>query len=238
MRKVWTEKEIEILKQRFSMESTVTLAEFFKCSYSSVASKAGALNLKKDAVYLQNMLNVMCKNLCESGVNNRFKPGQAPPNKGTKMSAELYEKVSKTFFKAGHKPVNTKEGVGMIVSRKDKSGRIYKYIKLSDSNWVLLHRHLYEAVHGAIPPNMNIAFIDGDSLNCQLENLQLITKKEQRIRNSGHQQLNDKYLSGLMARNGRKIDKDLALKLADVPELLKLKKYQILLKRETNETRK
>jgi hypothetical protein len=238
MRKVWTEEEIEVLKQRYATESTASLAEFFNCQYGAVANKAGALKLKKDPEYLKTILNELCKNLEKSGKSSQFKSGNVSHNKGKKMSAELYEKVSKTFFKKGNKPVNTKEGVGMVVSRKDKSGYMYNYIKIADSKWVPLHRHLYEAKFGPIPPNMNLNFIDGNSQNCELENLQLITKKEQRIKNAGHQTLNDKYVSGLMARNGRKIDKELALKLANEPELLKLKKYQILLKRETNETRK
>lgn len=103
------------------------------------------------------------------------------------MSKEAIEKSKKTRFKKGNIPHNTHEdGNGAIVSRKDKSGRYYKYIRTSLGVWELYHRVLWEKEHGEIPDSHVIMFIDGNSENVCLENLKLISKTEHMYRNSMH----------------------------------------------------
>lgn len=52
---------------------------------------------------------------------------------------------------------------------------------------MLYHRFIWEQVHGPIPPDHVVMFIDGNTLNCAIENLKLITLAENVIRNSLHQ---------------------------------------------------
>lgn len=122
--------------------------------------------------------------------DSRLKPGNVSFNKGKKqseyMTPEAIARTVKTRFKKGHTPHNTKPGNGMIVERADKSGRIYQYIRISKAKWELLHRVVWERKHGPIPEGMIITFKDGNSLNCELDNLEQISMEENMLRNSRH----------------------------------------------------
>jgi hypothetical protein len=107
----------------------------------------------------------------------------APANKGQKMSTDVYQKVAKTMFKKGSKPMNT-QPIGTIHQRSDKSGKMYLYIKLADSNWQLLNRYTWEQYHGPIPKGLIVAYKDGNYLNNDIDNLMLLTKKENMARNT------------------------------------------------------
>lgn len=114
---------------------------------------------------------------------SRIKPGTVPPNKGKKMSDELREKIKRTWFRKGNDPHNTKSD-GFVSVRKDKNGKFYKYVRIGKSNWELLHRHIWQTHHGKIPEGYIVSFKDGNSMNCVVENLELITREENMNRNS------------------------------------------------------
>jgi hypothetical protein len=108
---------------------------------------------------------------------SKFKKGQTPHNKGTKGVS----KRNVTSFASGHTPHNTKFD-GAVSIRQKKGDKPYKYIRI-DGVWKLLHRHLWEQAHGPIPANHLVSFKDGDSMRCELDNLELITKAENAKRN-------------------------------------------------------
>lgn len=117
-----------------------------------------------------------------------FKAGQPSHNKGKKVSPEVIERIKHTFFKKGHVPHNTKEKNGVISIRKDRNGYEYKWVRVSKNNWQLLHRVLWEKANGPIPKGHIVRFKDGDSMNCVIENLELISMKKNAILN-----INAKY---------------------------------------------
>jgi len=112
---------------------------------------------------------------------SRFQKGATPVNKGKKqeefMSQEAIERTKKTRFKKGRKPHNTNYD-GHISIRNSK-GRPYKWIRVAEGEYVLLHRKIWEEAKGLIPDSCNIQFKDGNTLNCELSNLYLIEKKYQ-----------------------------------------------------------
>lgn len=120
---------------------------------------------------------------------SRFKPGCTPPNKGRKqseyMSAKAINISKKTRFKKGRLPHNTKKD-GAISIRTDKRGVQYKFIRVAISKWVPLQRWLWEKNNGPIPKGGKIIFIDGDTMNYELQNLQLITTAGLMVKNSYH----------------------------------------------------
>jgi hypothetical protein len=129
------------------------------------------------------MLTPESGRIIEPSVANQFKPGHTPHNKGKQISAEIYEKVAPTMFKKGNKPHNTKPN-GTINIRADTQGRLYQYIKIKDSHWELLQRYVWTQANGEIPPGSVVIFLDGNYLNCELNNLQVISRKENMARNT------------------------------------------------------
>lgn len=114
-----------------------------------------------------------------------FKRGQEPPNKGKRwqdfMSKEGIENSSKTQFKKGNKPHNTKwDGA----TRISKDG--YMEIRVSEANWKLLHRVEWEKKNGEIPKGMVLVCKSTDKQNTNPVNWELITMAENMRRNSYH----------------------------------------------------
>ena len=170
----------DIIRQRYPFEPTKKIADDLGLSESSVYNRAFAMGIKKDPVYLRS---TQFPPGYLGGKATQFQKGQAPPNKGQKMSKDLYQKVAKTMFKKGNKPMNT-QPIGTIHQRSDKSGKMYLYIKLADSNWQLLNRYTWEQYHGPIPKGLIVAYKDGNYLNNDINNLMLLTKKENMPRNT------------------------------------------------------
>ena len=160
--------------------STKYIAELLGVSISKVYNTAWDAKVKKSAQY---MLTPESGRIIEPSVANQFKPGHTPHNKGKQISAEIYEKVAPTMFKKGNKPHNTKPN-GTINIRADTQGRLYQYIKIKDSHWELLQRYVWTQANGEIPPGSVVIFLDGNYLNCELNNLQVISRKENMARNT------------------------------------------------------
>jgi hypothetical protein len=160
--------------------SSKYIAELLGVSITKVYNTAWAANVKKSPEY---MLTPESGRIIEPSVANQFKPGHTPHNKGKQISAEIYEKVLPTMFKKGNKPHNTKPN-GTINLRADKTGRFYQYIKIKDCQWELLQRHVWTQANGEIPTGSVVIFLDGNYLNCELSNLQVITRKENMARNT------------------------------------------------------
>lgn len=114
--------------------------------------------------------------------STRFKPGDVPYTKGKKqseyMTKEQIERTKKNRFKKNNKPHNTLEGNLVVSIRRDSKGLKYKWIKISDGCWEMLHIFNYQKKHGRIPDNMIVKFIDGDQMNCEPNNLECITKAD------------------------------------------------------------
>lgn len=83
--------------------------------------------------------------------------------------------VPRTAFKPGHKPPKYKEE-GEIWEAQHGNKRAM-YIKHNNKR-VTLHRHIWEKEFGPIPQGYILRFINGNSLDCRLDNLQLVTRRE------------------------------------------------------------
>jgi hypothetical protein len=170
----------DIIRQRYPFEPTKKIADDLGLSESSVYNRAWSMGIKKDPTYLRS---TQFPPGYLGGKVTQFKKGHTPANKGQKMSTDVYQKVAHTMFKKGSKPMNT-QPIGTIHQRSDKSGKMYLYIKLADSNWQLLNRYTWEQYHGPIPKGLIVAYKDGNYLNNDINNLMLLTKKENMARNT------------------------------------------------------
>lgn len=125
------------------------------------------------------------KGLCKrkgimTGRTGCFSKGQVPANKGKPMSEERRAKCSATMFRkgnlphnhrgAGHERIDSKDGyVVMIVDEVNPwSGGATRPVHK--------HRHLWEQVNGPIPDGMALKCLDGDKLNTDPSNWELIPR--------------------------------------------------------------
>lgn len=165
------------------------------------------------------------------------KSGCIPFNKGLKqhefMSAEAIEKTKLTRWKKGNIPHNTKDSDGIISIRHlsdNNDSRPYKYIRLSLGKWYPLHQYLWEQQHGKLKKSMCLWFKDGNTMNCSLDNLEEISRKENLNRNSGNEILSDKYVARMLAGNAH-LNVEILPLIKEDPQLLEIKRNQLILKR-------
>ncbi|MCF6184227.1 MAG: HNH endonuclease [Bacteroidales bacterium] len=113
----------------------------------------------------------------------RFVKGHKPFNKGTKGLM----KANRTSFKSGHIPHNTKNNGAISYRTHKRDGRTYKYIRTAKAKWELYHRYLWRQYYGEIPQGYVIRFIDGDTMNTNINNLECISRAENRNRNINYE---------------------------------------------------
>lgn len=173
------------IRQRYPHEPTDIVARDLNISVAKLYRMANSMGVKKTPEYMKKHMPGM-DNLIKHGAAFRFKKGDKPYNKGVKMTESTYNKVKHTMFKPGEQPHNTRP-VGSI-RIQEKAGDIpYQYIKVANRNWQLLHRYNWEKVNGKIPKGMVLRFKDGNTMNCEVSNLELLTQQENMMRNTMHQ---------------------------------------------------
>jgi len=194
----------DIIRERFPNERTQDLADELGLTYSQLSNRAHSMGLKKSEEFKQSDKSGR-HNLIEKGKKTRFQPGHTPVNKGVKMPDHIYDKVKHSMFKKGNRPHNWKAD-GSIVERNDKTGRSYLYFKVKDSHWILYHNKIWMDHHGPIPEKHIISFKDGNTLNCDISNLELLSMAENAKRNSIHRFPDDvKEVIRLKAKLTKKI---------------------------------
>lgn len=164
--------------------------EYLLKSVKSLAKEVGATHGRIMRFLKKNGLEIPKKLIEQRKKDSYYKPGRIPENKGMKqteyMSPAAIEKTKSTRFKKGHIPHNARGFKnGDISIRKESDGsRSYQYIRISKNKWKLLHHYLWEKVNGKVPEGYCLSFKDGNSFNCELSNLELITRTENMYRNS------------------------------------------------------
>ena len=175
VKRIWTKEEINILLRDYQDPNifSADIAKRLDRTLSQVYNKARTMGLKAplERIRLAGKLGTNHPN----AVAHRFKKGSIPPNKGKKMSPEIYEKVKETMFKKGNSPVNHRE-VGS--ERINVDG--YIETKVAEPNvWRLKHRIIWEQHNGVIPAGYNVQFKNRNTQDCRIENLYIISKAEQ-----------------------------------------------------------
>lgn len=173
----------EIIKNRFPNERTQDIADDLGLTYSQVSNRAHSMVLRKSEEFKKSEHSGR-HNLIEGGKKFRFTKGHEPHNKGEKMPDDIYEKVKHSMFKKGNMPHNWKPD-GTIVERIDNKTKIkYLYYKIKDSHWIPYHHKIWNEAHGPIPSPHIVIFKDGNTLNCELSNLEMITMVDNIKRNT------------------------------------------------------
>ena len=166
----WSKQEDELFISLYPDHPNTYLCEVLHRSKSAVSNRAITLGLKKTPEFAKQQRE-----------KNQFKKGNVPFNKGKKwehfMSEEGMRNSAKTQFSG--KPHNDRPP-GFEMLRAAHRGKRYWWIKPADGRRMMpKHRWLWEQAYGSIPKGYNVQFKDGDTTNCVLENLYLITRDKQ-----------------------------------------------------------
>lgn len=230
MRRFYTEKEIQLIKDVYAFIPTIQLANILGRSEKAIYAQAFELGLHKNDYFKETYYKSLFTSDSVAAFNTRFKKGNIPPNKGKKqqeyMSAEAIAKTVNTRFKKGQQPHNTRYDGH---ERLTKDG--YTEIRIKAGKYIYKHRLVYENAFGKIPKGMLIVFKDGNKQNITLENLELITLKENAIRNSpytGKGTFTDKLVINSLAGGNRK-DKSLMGVIDNCTPLIELKRTELQL---------
>lgn len=217
----FTQEQEAKLVELYPKMQTRQIAAILGRTERSVYQKASALGLNKSPEYLQSSESGRIQKGRKIGLETCFKKGHTPRNKGKKqsefMSAEAIERTKATRFKKGFLPHNTKSDFTISIRAKKDSSEAYKYIRIGLGKWVLYHRYLWEQQYGEIPKGMIVAFINGDAMDCRIENLNLISRKDNALRNSGSFNLTPGYVAKCIAGKNPKLQQHI---LKNHPELI------------------
>lgn len=200
----WSESEIEFLKANYETKHSQEIADALGFEVRAVWHKATRLGLKKSAEWIAENARQNMERADHPGKKFQFKKGNKSWNKNTKGLTS----ANRTSFKHGHQPHNhVAVGTESFVDG-------YWKVKIAEPNiWKWKHRLIWENNNGPIPKGHAIVFRDGNTSNFSIENLELVTRRELRLRNSLHNQYTPELrktiqqLAGLKRRINTKKEK-------------------------------
>lgn len=224
----WTDEQLDFLLDNYLTMTNTEIAAKIGRNKTSVRNKLSKLNLRRPPEVRRKLQ-----------LRTAFKIGQRPWNKGKKG----YRVSPETEFKKGHKPHNTKYDGCITIRIHKRTGTPYKYIRVAEGEWMLYHHYVWQERHGKIPPKHCIRFKDRNTLNCNIDNLTLISQEENcRLNTNRAKQkqsmrkvylASDRYVANLITR-----DNDLKRDVIKCPELLALKRLEITHRRRIDECAK
>lgn len=230
MRKVWTKKDIKILKKLYPTTPTKNISELLNRSISSVYGAADIHNIKKSKEFMRTEASGRMKKGTHKGRQYHFKKGHKPWNAGTKGLM----KPNSGTFKSGHKPPNTLfDGAIRTRIETTRSGKQipYKWIRISKAKWKMLHVYNWEKKNGPLPKGYILVFKNGDTTNCDIKNLRMIS-------NADHMRethLKDETLAVRLSQqkwaggNRKGVNREFYKEILKQKELLNLKRQQLIL---------
>lgn len=162
-------------------KNTPEQLEFLRAGYRTMPAPelTAAFNARFGETRTKENIKVTLGNYrITAGRTGHFTKGGQSWNKGVKG----YIGANATSFKKGSVPPNRKPIGTERICPKDG----FVQIKVAETDpytgfptrYKHKHVHVWEQEHGPVPKGHVVAFIDGDKLNCEPENLMLLTRKE------------------------------------------------------------
>jgi len=168
-------------KGRFLLFSAEQI-EYIKAAYQhhSIIDVTQKLNAQFGTAFTTQQVKTFTKNHgITSGRTGHFAPGAKSWNAGLKGWCAGGKSVD-TQFKKGVTPTNHRPVGSERIDNKDG----YISIKVAEPNqWALKHRVVWESVNGPVPKDMTLWFRDNDRLNCDPDNLMLVTRAQNAVVN-------------------------------------------------------
>lgn len=193
-RRFWSQSELDVVRKLYPDHDTKRISEQLGRNIRAVYVMADKLGLKKSREYIRK--NCRLQKGHAFGRATQFQKGLVPHNKGLRRPGWYRGRMRETQFKKGNrtgKAAKNFRTVGTILTDTDG----YLRIKVRDAVhakeptgfgngkvWPFYHRYLWEQKHGPIPAGHVVVFKDGNRANCDLENLELISRADLARRNA------------------------------------------------------
>lgn len=133
------------------------------------------------------------RNKLNSGLTGWFEKGSEPFNKGKTwddfMSPERQKNCRKSQFKPENMPHNGGAPVGTVRLRQNRrrGDKPYYWEKVEQPNvWRMKHVLEWERHNGPVPDGYIVAFANGDTTDCRIDNLILETRAQHGVKNRHH----------------------------------------------------
>ena len=203
----WTEEDLQYLREHYPDDNTAEIAEHLGRTEGAVRSAADTYGIKKSAEFKERQMQDMINS--PQSIAHRFAKGHKSSFKGEKwyelMPEESRNKCLRTTFKDGHIPHNAyADGTELV-----RDGRVY--IKVPGIRRLQLkHRYVWEKHNGKIPEGYIIKFKDGDFMNCDIDNLYIMSRADACVKMTSEQSPEQikKKMSIVQARRNELIRKD------------------------------
>lgn len=192
-RKPWTAAEDAIVRARYPDDLCEEVARALGRSVSSVYMRARDLGVRKSAAFQASGKARRLDGV--RGGATRFKPGMVPANKGLRRPGWAPGRMAETQFRKGRPASDARNYRPIGSERISKDGYLER--KVSDDpsvypakRWRPVHRIVWEAEHGPVPPGHAVVFkpdrFSADAAEITVDALELITRAALMKRNSYH----------------------------------------------------
>lgn len=181
----YTQEELDYIRENYHKIPAKDIAKHLNRPINSLYAKARQLNVYRDINYTKEEDDFIRENYLKMSDKEIGKAlGRTHLSIMWRRNRMLHLKKSSKqavrkegIFQKGHVPANAHK-VGTVVLRNDGNSQIL-YIKVpNEKQMVRLHHYVYEQAHGKIPKDSIIRFKDGDTLNCELDNLMCMSRAE------------------------------------------------------------
>lgn len=164
-RRAYSQRQIDFLKNNYPNMNSRRLTKAFNEEFN-------------ESKNVDQIKSTLFRYKIQSGRTGCFEKGFKPWNTGVKGSI----KPNSGSFKKEHVPANTKPMYHERICSKDG----FIIMKVPERNpytgafgrYKNKHVWIWEQAHGPVPEGHVVRFLDGDKMNCVLENLGLFTKAE------------------------------------------------------------
>lgn len=179
-RRQWTNEEDRIIAEHYPLTSSTELSELLGCSRHVLYRRVEKLGIKKAPGFVSLFVSGCFQRGERRAPQTQFKPGNKPWSAGKKIGTR--GRTGETQFKKGLVPHNY-----LPVGTEKLNTEGFVIVKVSDTGiqrerWKFKHRLIWEAANGPVAPDHAVVFKDRDRLNCQLDNLELVSRTEMAAR--------------------------------------------------------
>lgn len=165
-RRPWSATEVELLREWYPDIPTQDIAALLGISVGKVYNKAFKLRLKKSAAFWASDTATRSKRAMQNPrlASTQFQPGNRPWNVGRK-GWQAGGRSAETQFATGISPPNTMPVGSLRITNNKGITQLERKIGTQSGSshlrWRSVHRLVWEAVHGPVPPGHIVVFKPG-----------------------------------------------------------------------------